>query len=67
MNRGIMVTRTDPTEDELVFSAREICSNEERDPVRIKMERYFSPLAGAYLYICKKQEREFFGLRDFYR
>jgi len=67
MNRGIMVTRTDPTEEELVFSAREICSNEDKDPVRIRMEQYFNPLAHAYLSICKMQKREFFGLRDFYR
>ena len=67
MNRGIMVTRNDPSEDELIFSARGICSNQQNDPVRSKLEQYFSPLARAYLAICKSQKREFFGLRDFYR
>ena len=27
----------------------------------------FSPLSKAYMEICEKQTREFFGLRDFYR
>ena len=67
MNRGVMVTRADPSEKELVFSAKGICSNEDNDPIKIKLERYFSKLAKAYMAICKKQEREFFGLRDFYR
>ena len=67
MNRGIMVTRNDPTEEELVFSARGICSNKLNDPVKSLLEKYFSPLAKSYLAICNKQKREFFGLRDFYR
>ena len=67
MNRGVMVTRADPSEDELVFSARGICSNEVKDPVRNELEPYFCQLARAYLGICKLQKREFFGLRDFYR
>ena len=28
---------------------------------------FFGPLSKAYMEICKKQTREFFGLRDFYR
>jgi len=67
MNRGIMVTRNDPTEEELVFSARGICSNKENDPVKSNLEQYFNQLAKAYLAISKQQKREFFGLRDFYR
>ena len=67
MNRGVMVTRADPSEDELVFSAKGICSNNEKDPIRKRLESYFIPFARAYRHICKKQEREFFGLRDFYR
>lgn len=66
MNRGVMVTRADPSEDELVFSAKGICSNKD-DPIRQKLEKYFKPFARAYKSICEKQEREFFGLRDFYR
>lgn len=67
MNRGVMVTRADPDEEELVFSAKGICSNEVDDPVKRKLEVYFEPFARAYKIICEKQKREFFGLRDFYR
>lgn len=67
MNRGVMVTRADPSEDELIFSAKGICSNEENDPIRKILEIYFRPFAKAYISICNKQKREFFGLRDFYR
>ena len=67
MNRGVMVTRGDPTERELELSARGICSNKENDPVRERLEEYFQPLAKSYVEICKKQKRQFFGLRDFYR
>ena len=67
MNRGVMVTRGDPSEQELIFSAKGICSNKENDRIRSKLESFFEPLAKAYINICKKQEREFYGLRDFYR
>ena len=67
MNRGVMVTRADPTADELVFSAKGICSNDKNDPVRERLDDYFKPFAKAYKEICSKQVREFFGLRDFYR
>lgn len=67
MNRGVMVTRGDPSELELELSARGICSNKEDDPVRERLEEYFKPLAKSYLNICNKQHRQFFGLRDFYR
>ena len=67
MNRGVMVTRGDPNTDELVLSAKGICSNEEEDLVRRRLEHYFLPLAEAYYNICCKQKRQFFGLRDFYR
>ena len=67
MNRGVMVTRGDPSEDELVFSAKGICSNKENDPIRRKLELFFQPLVRAYINICGLQQREFYGLRDFYR
>ena len=67
MNRGVMVTRADPSEEELIFSAKGICSNKKNDPIRMKLEMYFGPFSKAYTNVCKKQEREFFGLRDFYR
>ncbi len=62
-----MVTRGDPSEDELVFSAKGICSKKENDPIRRNLESYFKSFAKAYKQILEKQEREFFGLRDFYR
>ena len=44
-----------------------ICSNEKDDPVKDKLDIFFTPLSKGYMEICKKQKREFFGLRDFYR
>ena len=67
MNRGVMVMRGDPDKKELELSASGICSNMADDPVRMMLQTYFRPLAEAYKAICKKQKREFFGLRDFYR
>ena len=67
MNRGVMVTRGEPCEEELVLSAMGICSNKKDDPVRSKLESFFEPLAKAYKSICDLQKREFYGLRDFYR
>ena len=67
MNRGVMVTRGDPDINELELSARGICSTKEKDEVRDHLQKYFKPLAVAYDAICKKQKRQFFGLRDFYR
>lgn len=61
------MTRSDPGVSELEFSAKGICSNKVNDPVRGRLEPYFRPLAEAYIEICEKQSREFFGLRDFYR
>ena len=62
-----MVTRDDPNVEELVLSARGICSNTKDDPVRKQLEEHLEPLAEAYLDICNNQTRNFFGLRDFYR
>ena len=68
MNRGVMVTRGDPNTEELVLSARGIClSEEDNNTVRDMLEPYFQPLAEAYASVCLKQDRQFFGLRDFYR
>ena len=67
MNRGVMVTRGEPELEELLFSARGICSTKDNDPVREKLQCYLEPLSRAYLEICKKQRRSYFGLRDFYR
>ncbi|GCB69384.1 hypothetical protein scyTo_0001043 [Scyliorhinus torazame] len=64
MNRGIFVSRGDPDKKELIESAKGICSS---DPViQKKVLGLFVSLAEAYLTICKKQSKEFFGLRDYY-
>ena len=62
-----MVTRGVPGLEELILSAHGICSTKERDPVRERLQCYFAPLSLAYMTICEKQERQFFGLRDFDR
>ncbi len=70
MNRGVMVTRGDPGEDDLVLSAEGICSNKDKDPIKDQLRIYFEPLSRAYVKICaicEKLKRQFFGLRDFYR
>ncbi len=67
MNRGIMVARSDPDVEELVLSAKGICSDKVNDPIKMRMEPYIEHLAEAYISVCKKQTRDFFGLRDFYR
>ena len=70
MNRGVMVTRADPSEEELVFSAKGICFNRKNKKdtmIKENLEDYFRHFAQAYIAICKHQSREFFGLRDFYR
>ena len=67
MNRGVMVTRGTPDIKELKFSAKGICGKEDDDKTREKLEPYFKDLAEAYEAICQRQEKEFFGLRDFYR
>ena len=68
MNRGVMVTRRDPDINELILTARGICSDTEKGGNKISslLEPLFRPLAGAYMEICSKQRIEFFGLRDFY-
>ncbi|RXN29563.1 E3 ubiquitin-protein ligase RNF213-alpha-like protein [Labeo rohita] len=64
MNRGIFVSRGDPDEKELIESAKGICSSDAMILERVR--DYFQPFARAYLNICKKQGKGFFGLRDYY-
>ncbi|KAM6377190.1 E3 ubiquitin-protein ligase RNF213 [Pluvialis apricaria] len=64
MNRGIFVSRGDPSREELIESAKGICSSA-RGALQ-KVEQYFCHFADAYENICKAQDREFFGLRDYY-
>lgn len=64
MNRGIFVSRGDPDENELIESAKGICSSDVM--ILEKVRECFKAFAHAYLRICKKQGKGFFGLRDYY-
>ncbi|KAK2833428.1 hypothetical protein Q5P01_017317 [Channa striata] len=64
MNRGIFVSRGDPDEKELIESAKGICSSDAMVLERVR--DFFQPFAKAYLKICRKNGKGFFGLRDYY-
>ncbi|KAM4802762.1 E3 ubiquitin-protein ligase RNF213-like [Urocitellus parryii] len=64
MNRGIFVSRGSPSEKELIESARGICSSDSL--VQDRVQGYFAPFAKAYETVCSRQNKEFFGLRDYY-
>lgn len=64
MNRGIAVSRGSPNKKELIASARGICSSEPL--VQERVQEYFQPFAKAYETVCALQDKEFFGLRDYY-
>lgn len=65
MNRGIFVSRWDPSEDELVETAKGICSSSNK--ILLKIKHLFPSLAKAFLSICKETSKnQFFGLRDYY-
>lgn len=67
MNRGILVHRGIPDDNELQRSARGICGDE--DVLDLTAE-LFEPFSELYTKIfdeaLKKCQQEFFGLRDFY-
>ncbi|XP_053396018.1 E3 ubiquitin-protein ligase rnf213-alpha-like [Mercenaria mercenaria] len=67
MNRGILVQREIPDQEELKNSAIGICQTKENFDYLIKP--LIEPMAVSYLEVFKKasdEKREFFGLRDFY-
>ncbi|XP_073773817.1 E3 ubiquitin-protein ligase rnf213-beta isoform X3 [Danio rerio] len=64
MNRGIFVSRWDPSEKDLVETAEGICSSSQ--PVLLKIKHLLSKLAKCFLSICKTDSEQFFGLRDYY-
>ena len=69
MNRGIMVSRGDPDQEELLSSAREICrSNSVDSSIVESIENCIPNLSKAYLELIRKTHtsREYYGLRDFY-
>lgn len=58
------MSRGSPSEKELIESAEGICSSDRLVQERIR--GYFAPFAKAYETVCQKQDKEFFGLRDYY-
>ncbi|XP_078674105.1 E3 ubiquitin-protein ligase rnf213-alpha-like isoform X2 [Branchiostoma floridae x Branchiostoma belcheri] len=64
MNRGIFVSRGKPRKEDLTKSARGICENDHH--VLACMKTLLPHLCDAYLKLYNSQDREFFGLRDFY-
>ncbi|XP_032097310.1 E3 ubiquitin-protein ligase RNF213 isoform X3 [Sapajus apella] len=64
MNRGIFVSRGSPNERELIESAKGICSSDSL--VLDRVQGYFASFAKAYETVCRSQDKEFFGLRDYY-
>uniref|UniRef100_A0A667YC04 RING-type E3 ubiquitin transferase n=1 Tax=Myripristis murdjan TaxID=586833 RepID=A0A667YC04_9TELE len=65
MNRGIFVSRWDPSENELVETAKGICVSS--NTVFLKIKHLIPPLAKAFLTICNETAKnQFFGLRDYY-
>ena len=67
MNRGVLVNREVPDDNELIVSAEGICSSDIR--IQTRLSPLFLGLANAYKEIYETQireNREYFGLRDFY-
>lgn len=64
MNRGIFVSRWAPSENELVETAKGICSSSES--VSHKISHLLPKLAKGFLNICESDNDQFFGLRDYY-
>jgi E3 ubiquitin-protein ligase RNF213 len=64
MNRGILLSRGVPDKDDLIRSAQGICAGNE-DAHRL-MRHAIRVLAEGYHEVYMEQEREYFGLRDFY-
>ncbi|XP_055738567.1 E3 ubiquitin-protein ligase rnf213-alpha-like [Salvelinus fontinalis] len=63
MNRGLFVSRGDPDQNELLESAKGICSSDKM--ILEKVRHLFTPFSQAYMTTCKKG-KGFFGLRDYY-
>ncbi|KAM6107493.1 LOW QUALITY PROTEIN: E3 ubiquitin-protein ligase rnf213-alpha-like, partial [Phoenicopterus ruber ruber] len=61
--KGLLVFRTEPSEEELVKTAKGICADQ---PHLERIEHLFPILANFYCNVLKTQKTEFFGLRDFY-
>ena len=65
MNRGIFVTRGKPSEDDLHKTAEAIFKSDQ-EKIGLVPPGVIKALTTAYLQIYKRQDKEFFGLRDYY-
>lgn len=67
MNRGVLVNREIPDEDDLTECSLGICNGDKH--TQELMTPYLRGLAKAYLQVYRSQDsgKEFYGLRDFYR
>ena len=64
MNRGILLSRGVPTEDDLIKTANGICSS---DPdAKELLKEIIVEFTKGYIHIRRRQSKEYFGLRDFY-
>ena len=65
ISRGICVNRTNPSMEELIETIEGIFRNKGQLD---KIKKYVNEIIASYLRICvaAKEQREFFGLRDFY-
>ena len=74
MNRGIMLSRGDPDNDELITSANGICQSTSTKGAIVKsIEKRIQSLAKAYMILTSNNinqndctRRDYYGLRDFY-
>ena len=64
MNRGILLSRAVPDKTDLIKIAEGICAQNQE--VFKLMKPVIDKLASGYEAVYSKQDREYFGLRDFY-
>ena len=65
MNRGIFVTRGKPSEGDLQKTAEAIFESD-KEKIKQVSNGVIRALTSAYLHVYEKQDKEFFGLRDYY-
>jgi len=66
MNRGILLNRMEPTQDDLMESVRGICRATEGIANFNVMEEAVERVAKGYLVLRAEQKEEYYGLRDLY-
>jgi hypothetical protein len=66
IKRGILLSRGVPTKADLIKCAEGICSGSNNNDVLSLMKPFINVLATGYYKVYNEQDREYFGLRDFY-